>query len=50
MERPIDMEKKDASHPFMTMKLISVIMVAGRIVPDSDQGDLKRRRAVDISS
>ena len=42
--------KKDVSHPFMTMILISVIMVGGRIVPDSDQGDLRRRRAVDISS
>ena len=34
----------------MTMILISVIMVGGRIVPDSDQGDSRRRRAVDISS
>ena len=42
--------KKDVSHPFMTMILISVIMVGGRIVPVSDQGDLSRRRAVDISS
>ena len=42
--------KKDVSHSFMTMILISVIMVGGRIVPDSDQGDLRRRRAVDISS
>ena len=41
--------KNEVSHPFMTLILISVIMVDGRIVPDTDQGDLRRRRAVDIS-
>ena len=42
--------EKDVSHPFMTMILISVTMVGWADVPDSDWGDFRRRRAVDISS
>ena len=42
--------EKDVSHPFMTMILTSVTMVGWADVPDSDWGDLRRRRAVDISS
>ena len=42
--------KKDVSHPFMTMILTSVTMVGWEDVPDSDWGDFRRRRAVDISS
>ena len=42
--------KKDVSHPFMTMILISVTTVGWADVPDSDQGDFRCRRAVDISS
>ena len=38
--------KKDVSHPFMTMILISVIMVGGRIVPDSDQPGLGATNAI----
>ena len=34
----------------MTMILISVTMVGWADVPDSDQGDFRLRRAVDISS
>ena len=41
---------KDVSHPFMTMILTSVTMVGWADVPDSDWGDFRRRRAVDISS
>ena len=37
-------------HPFMTMILTSVTMVGWADVPDSDWGDCRRRRAVDISS
>ena len=43
-------DEKDVSHPFMTMILTSVTMVGWADVPDSDWGDFKRRRAVDISS
>ena len=42
--------EKDVSHPFMTMILTSVTMVGWADVPDSDWGDFRRRRAVDISS
>ena len=42
--------KKDVSHPFMTMILTSVTMLGWADVPDSDWGDFRRRRAVDISS
>ena len=42
--------KKDVSHPFMTMILTSVTMVGWADVLDNDRGDFKRRRAVDISS
>ena len=44
------MNEKYASHPFMTMILTSVTMVGWADVPDSDRGDFRRRRAVDISS
>ena len=40
--------EKDVSHPFMIMILTSVTMVGWAYVPDSDWGDFKRRRAVDI--
>ena len=42
--------EKDVSHPFMTMILTNVTMVGWADVPDSDWGDFRRRRAVDISS
>ena len=42
--------EKDASHPFLTMILTIVTMVGWADVPDSDWGDFRRRRAVDISS
>ena len=42
--------EKDVSHQFMTMILTSVTMVGWADVPDSDWGDFRRRRAVDISS
>ena len=42
--------EKDVSHPFKTMILTSVTMVGWADVPDSDQVDFRRRRAVDISS
>ena len=38
------------SHPFMTMILTSVTIVGWADVPDSNRGDFRRRRAVDISS
>ena len=44
------MNEKDVSHPFMTMILTCVTMVGWANVPDSDRGDFRRRRAVDISS
>ena len=44
------MNEKDVSHPFMTMILTSVTMVGWADVQDSDRGDFRRRRAVDISS
>ena len=42
--------EKDESHPFKTMILTSVTMVGWADVPDSDRGDFRRRRAIDISS
>ena len=42
--------EKDVSKLFMTMILTSVTMVGWADVPDSDRGDFRRRRAVDISS
>ena len=44
------MNEMDVSHPFMTMILTCVTMVRWADVPDSDQGDIRRRRAVDVSS
>ena len=46
----LTMNEKDVSHPFMTMILTCVTVVAWADVPDSDWGDFRRRRAVDISS
>ena len=46
----LKMNEKDVSHPFMTMILTYVTVVAWADVPDSDRGDFRRRRAVDISS
>ena len=42
--------EKDVSHPFMTMILTSVNTVGWADVPDSDRGDFRHRRAIDISS
>ena len=42
--------EKDVSHPFMTMILTSLTMVRWADVPNSDWGDFRRRRAVNISS
>ena len=42
--------EKDLSHPFMTMILTSVTMVGWADIPDSDRGDFRRQRAIDISS
>ena len=39
---------KDVSHPFMTMLLTSLTMVAWADVPDNDWGDFRRRRAIDM--
>ena len=50
MERPIEMERKDARHPFMTVIMTYVTMVGWVDIPDSDRGDFRRQRAVDISS
>ena len=41
--------KKDVSHPFMTMKLTSVPVVGWADVPASDWGDFKRQRDFIIS-
>ena len=46
----LTMNEKDVSHPFMTTILTSVTMVGWADVPDSDWGDFRRWRAVDISS
>ena len=40
--------EKDVSHPLMTMILTSVTMVGWADVLDSDQGDFRRRRAVNL--
>ena len=48
--RLLTMNEKNASHPFMTMILTCVTMVGWADVLDSDLGDFRRRRAVDISS
>ena len=42
--------KKDVSHPFMTMILTGVTMVGWADISDSDWGDFKCRHAIDISS
>ena len=42
--------EKDVSHPFMTMILTSVTMLGWADVSDSDWGDFRRLRALDISS
>ena len=43
-------DETNVSHPFMTMILTIVNMVGWVDVPDSDRGDFRRWRAVDISS
>ena len=42
--------ENDVSHPFMTMILTNLTMVGRADVPDSDWGDFRHRRAVDIYS
>ena len=42
--------KKDVNHPFMTMVLTGVTVVVWADVLDSDRGDFRRWRGVDISS
>ena len=42
--------EKDVSHPFMTMILTTLTIKGWADVPDSDWGDFRRRRAVDISN
>ena len=44
------MNELDANHPFMTMILTCVTMVEWVDVTDSEWGDFRRRRAVNISS
>ena len=47
----LTMNEKDVSrHPIITMILSCVTMVGWADVPDSDRGDFRCRRAVDISS
>ena len=46
----LTINEKDVSHPSMTMILTCVTMARWAVVPDSDWGDFRRRRAVDISS
>ena len=46
----LTMNEKDVSHPFMAMILTCITMVGWADVPNSDRGDFRRRRAVDISS
>ena len=46
----LTLNEKDVSHQFMTMMLTSVTMVWWVDVPDSEQGDFRRRRAVNKSS
>ena len=45
----LTMNEKDVSHP-VTMIFTCVTMVGWADVPDSDRGDFRRRRAVDISN
>ena len=42
--------QKDVCDPFMTMILTSVTMLGWADVPNSDRGDFRRRRAIDIST
>ena len=46
----LTMNEKDVIHLFMTMILTCVTVVEWGDVPDSDRGDFRRRRAVDICS
>ena len=46
----LTMNEKDVSHPFMTMILTCVTVVAWADVPDNDRGDFRRRGTVHISS
>ena len=46
----LTMNEKDVSHPFMTMILTCVTMVRWADVLNSDRGDFRHRRAIDISS
>ena len=46
----LTLNEKDVNRPFMTMILTSVTMLEWADVPDSDWGDFKHRRAIDISS
>ena len=46
----LTINEKDVSHPSMTMILTCVTMARWAVVPDSDWGDFRRRRAVDITS
>ena len=48
---PLTWNEKDASHPFMTMILTNMTMVGWvDLLPDSDLGDLRHWRAINISS
>ena len=49
-DRPLTWNEKDMSHPFMIMILTSVTTVGWADVSDSDRGDFRRRRAVNIPS
>ena len=49
-EGPLTWNEKDVSHPFMTMILTNVTMVGWADITDSDWGDFRHRRAIDISS
>ena len=46
----LTMNEKDVSHPFMTIILTCVTMVGWADVRDTDRGDFRRWRTVDISS
>ena len=46
----LTMNENDVSHLFMTMILTSVTMVGWADVPDSDWGDFRCGRAIDIST
>ena len=41
--------EKDVRHPFITMILTSLTMVGWADVSDSDWGDFRRQRTIDIS-